>query len=138
MTKAEADRKRETMRIAAIEREYSAKLDDLRHNYALARHGRMGAGAGVVRPGAALRGADPPAQGRTCHPASTGTRGSAWSSRRLATGAWGWSASRLVCDEHLHLTEPAGQAPCPSLRQAVVPRLPPHGLSALRASDHVT
>src|SRR5207237_10820400 len=33
--KAEADRKRETMRVAAIEREYAAKLDDLRHNYAL-------------------------------------------------------------------------------------------------------
>src|SRR5262245_22620841 len=33
--KAEADRKRETMRIAAIERGYAAKLDDLRHNYAL-------------------------------------------------------------------------------------------------------
>src|ERR1700736_3822859 len=33
--KAEADRRRETMRVAAIEREYAAKLDDLRHNYAL-------------------------------------------------------------------------------------------------------
>ena len=33
--KAEADRRRETLRIAAIEREYAAKLDDLRHNYDL-------------------------------------------------------------------------------------------------------
>ena len=33
--KAEADRVRERMRVAAIEREYAAKLDDLRHNYAL-------------------------------------------------------------------------------------------------------
>jgi hypothetical protein len=33
--KAENDRRRETMRVAAIEREYAAKLDDLRHNYAL-------------------------------------------------------------------------------------------------------
>ena len=33
--KADADRRRETLRIAAIEREYAAKLDDLRHNYAL-------------------------------------------------------------------------------------------------------
>jgi len=33
--KAETDRRRETMRVAAIEREYRAKLDDLRHNYAL-------------------------------------------------------------------------------------------------------
>ena len=30
--KAEANRKRETLRIAAIEREYGAKLDHLRHN----------------------------------------------------------------------------------------------------------
>jgi hypothetical protein len=33
--KAEADRPREMLRVAAIEREYRAKLDDLRHNYAL-------------------------------------------------------------------------------------------------------
>ena len=33
--KAAADRKREELRIAAVEREYAAKLDDLRHNYAL-------------------------------------------------------------------------------------------------------
>ena len=33
--KAESDRKRERLRIAAIEREYAAKLGDLRHNYAL-------------------------------------------------------------------------------------------------------
>jgi hypothetical protein len=33
--KAEADRRRETLRVTAIEREYRAKLDDLRHNYAL-------------------------------------------------------------------------------------------------------
>src|SRR5258708_3709287 len=33
--RAEADRRRETLRVDAIEREYRAKLDDLRHNYAL-------------------------------------------------------------------------------------------------------
>src|ERR1019366_3317760 len=33
--KAENDRKREMLRVAAIEREYAAKLGDLRHNYAL-------------------------------------------------------------------------------------------------------
>ena len=33
--RAEADRRRETLRVEAIEREYRAKLDDLRHNYAL-------------------------------------------------------------------------------------------------------
>ena len=33
--RAQADRRRETLRVEAIEREYRAKLDDLRHNYAL-------------------------------------------------------------------------------------------------------
>src|SRR4051794_3803396 len=33
--RADADRRRETARAEAIEREYRAKLDDLRHNYAL-------------------------------------------------------------------------------------------------------
>src|SRR5439155_18705232 len=33
--RAEADRRRERLRIEAIEREYRAKLDDLRRNYAL-------------------------------------------------------------------------------------------------------
>jgi hypothetical protein len=33
--RAEVDRRRETLRVEAIEREYRAKLDDLRHNYAL-------------------------------------------------------------------------------------------------------
>jgi hypothetical protein len=33
--KADGDRRREEMRVAAIEREYRAKLDDLRRNYAL-------------------------------------------------------------------------------------------------------
>jgi len=28
----------------------------------------------------------------------------------------------LVCDDKLHMTEPAGQAPCPSLRTAGFPR----------------
>ena len=32
---AAPDRRRETLRVEAIEREYRAKVDDLRHNYAL-------------------------------------------------------------------------------------------------------
>jgi hypothetical protein len=57
--KAETDRKRESMRVA-IEREYAAKLDDLRHNYALRV---KGAGAGALRPRASLRGPDQATQG---------------------------------------------------------------------------
>ena len=33
--RADAERRRDTLRVEAIEREYRAKLDDLRHNYAL-------------------------------------------------------------------------------------------------------
>ena len=30
----------------------------------------------------------------------------------------GLERARLACDEHLHLTEPAGQSPCPSCAKA--------------------
>jgi hypothetical protein len=115
--KAEADRKRETMRIAAIEREYAAKVDDLRHNYALRvtvewiqalelfvpvqRYQvllRRRKGERVVQLDwhAAVRLAEPP-------PIDHGL---------------GLERTRLVCDERLHLTDPAGQAPCASCGKA--------------------
>jgi hypothetical protein len=37
---------------------------------------------------------------------------------------------RFVCDDKLHLIEPAGQAPCPS-REGVLPGVPPRRLPAL-------
>jgi hypothetical protein len=61
--KGEADRKRETMRIAAIEREYAAKLEDLRHNCATRDRG-VGAGGGIVRARVAPRGGDQAPQRR--------------------------------------------------------------------------
>ena len=70
----------------------SAKLDDLRHNYALARDDRMGAGTGVVCSGAALRGAGQDAVRAKGPYASTGTQRYGLWSRRQATGAWDWSA----------------------------------------------
>jgi hypothetical protein len=60
--KAEADRKRESLRVAAIDCEY-AKLDDLRH-LPSEGEGRLGAGACPLRPRAPLRGPDQAAQGR--------------------------------------------------------------------------
>jgi hypothetical protein len=111
--KAEADRRRETMRVAAIEREYAAKLDDLRHNYALRvtvdwilglelfvpvqRYEvliRRRKGERLVRLDwhPAVRLAEPP-------PIDHGL---------------GLERTRIVCDDNLHLTDPAGQAPCPS------------------------
>jgi hypothetical protein len=111
--KADADRKRETLRVAAIEREYAAKLDDLRHNYALRvtvdwvqamemfvpvqRYDvliRRRKGERLVRVDwhPAVRLAEPP-------PIDYGL---------------GLDRTRLVCDDRLHLTDPDGQAPCPS------------------------
>jgi hypothetical protein len=115
--KAQVDRRRETLRVATIEREYHAKLDDLRHNYALRvtikwvqamelylpvqRFNvliRRRKGERLIRldwhPLARM--AEPP-------PCDSGP---------------GLDRIRLVCDEKLHLTEPAEQAPCPSCGKA--------------------
>jgi len=115
--RAEADRKRETMRIAAIEREYGAKLDDLRHNYALRVTIDWAQGLTLFVPvhryavlikrrkgerrihldwHAAIRMIEPP-------PSDYGP---------------GVGRTRLVCDDRLHLTDAAGQANCPSCGKA--------------------
>ncbi len=115
--KAESDRKRETMRIAAIEREYAAKLDDLRHNYALRVTVDWMQGLTLFAPvhrydvlikrrkseriirvdwHPAIRMIEPP-------PCDWG---------------FGLERARLVCDDGLHLTDPSGQAPCRSCGKA--------------------
>ncbi len=109
--RAEADRRRETLRVEAIEREYRAKLDDLRRNYALRVTVewvqaldlyvpvqrfevliRRRKGERVVRLDwhPLVRTAEPP----------------------LCEAGLGLDRVRLVCDDKLHLTDPAGQAPC--------------------------
>jgi hypothetical protein len=111
--KAEAERKREDMRVAAIEREYNAKLEDLRHNYAL----RVAVGAVQAldlyvpvyrydvlirrRKGERLVRLDWHAAVRLPEPP-------------LSEWGLGLGSTRLVCDERLHMTDPAGQAPCAS------------------------
>ena len=111
--RAQADRRREMLRVEAIEREYRAKLDDLRHNYALRvtvewvqaldlyvpvqRFDvliRRRKGERVVHLDwhPLVKAAEPP----------------------LCETGLGLDRVRLVCDDKLHLTEPAGQAPCPS------------------------
>ncbi len=111
--KAEAERRRETLRVAAIEREYAAKIEDLRHNYALRvtvnwiqaleifapvhRYEvliKRRKGERIVRLDwhAAVRSPELP----------------------LCESGLGVDRMRLVCDERLHLTDPASQAPCPS------------------------
>jgi hypothetical protein len=115
--KAEAERRRETLRVAAIEREYAAKIEDLRHNYALRvtvnwiqalevfvpvhRYEvliKRRKGERLVRLDwhAAVRSPEPP----------------------VCEFGLGLDRARLVCDERLHLTDAAGQAPCPSCGKA--------------------
>ncbi|HZZ62974.1 MAG TPA: hypothetical protein VFE63_17720 [Roseiarcus sp.] len=111
--KAEADRRREHQRIAAIEREYLNKLGDLQHKYALRVtldwiqtlelfvpvqrlevliRRRKGERVIQIDWHPLVRLAEPP----------------------LCEWGRGATSTRLVCDERLHLTEPAGQDSCPS------------------------
>ncbi|HVG82703.1 MAG TPA: hypothetical protein VNB28_10520 [Methylomirabilota bacterium] len=110
---AEAGRKRETVRIAAIEREYAAKLDDLRHNYALRVTVDWVQGLILYAPvhryevlvrrrkGERIVVIDWHPAARTMEPP-------------LCEWGTGLERTRLACDERLHLTDPAGQAPCAS------------------------
>ena len=109
--KTEANFKRETMRVTTIEREYAAKIADLRHNYALRVTVEWVQGLMLLAPvhryellikrrkGERLVSID-------WHPAA----------RMLEPVVCDWGlgleSTRLVCDDHLHLTDPAGQAPC--------------------------
>jgi hypothetical protein len=115
--KAEAERKRETQRVAAIEREYAAKIEDLRHNYALRVTVEWVQGLELFVPvhryevlikrrkGERLVWLDWHALARAAE---------------MPLCDWGLAIerTRLVCDERLHLTDPAGQAPCPSCGKA--------------------
>jgi hypothetical protein len=111
-SKAEADAKRETLRIEAIEREYRAKVDDLRHNYALR----------VTVEGVQVLELFLPVQRfEVLIRRRKGERLIQLDWHPLARMAepppcdWGLGLGipRLVCDEQLHLTEPSGQADCP-------------------------
>jgi hypothetical protein len=111
--RAEADRRREKLRIEAIEREYRAKLDDLRHNYALRVTVEWVQALDLYVPvqrfdvlirrrkGERLVRLDWHSLVKTAEPP-------------LCEAGLGRDRIRLVCDDKLHLTEPAGQAPCPS------------------------
>ena len=111
-TKADADRQRENQRIQAIEREYRANSAIFRHNYALRVTVdwiqtlelyvpvqrlevliRRRKGERVIQLDwhPLVRLAEPP----------------------LCDWGPGFNATRMICDERLHLTEPAGQDPCP-------------------------
>ncbi len=115
--KAEAERRRETLRVAAIEREYAAKVEDLRHNYAL----RV-----TVNWVQALEIFVPVHRYEVLIKRRKGERTVQldWHAalrlpeRPLCEAGLGLDRMRLVCDERLHLTDAAGQAPCPSCGKA--------------------
>ena len=115
--KTEAAIKREQIRIATIEREYASKLQDLRNNYALAVKVEWVQALVVVAPvqrhsllvkrrkGERSIALDWHAAVRRMEPA-------------LSDWGDGLGIERIVCDEHLHLTDPAGQAPCSACSKA--------------------
>ncbi len=109
--KAEADVKRETLRIEAIEREYRAKVDDLKHNYALR----------ITVEGVQVLELYVPVQRlEVLIRRRKGERSIQLDWHPLARMVepppcdWGLGhgITRLVCDEPLHLTEPSGQTNC--------------------------
>ncbi len=115
--KAKTDAKRETLRAAAIEREYHAKLDDLRRNYALRVTVEWVQALDLYVPVHRFEVAIRRRKGERLiqldwHPLV----------RRAEPPACDWglglSRTRLVCDGKLHLTEPGGQAPCASCGKA--------------------
>ncbi len=111
--KAADQRKREQMRIAAAKHEYAAKLDDLRHNYALSVKVEWAQGLEVFVPVQRLSLLVKRRKGERLihldwHPAVR------FMEPLPADWGPGLDRTRLACDEHLHLTEPAGQAPCPA------------------------
>ncbi len=115
--KTAAERNRETMRIAAIEREYAAKLDDLRHNYALRASVDWIQGLVLFAPVHRYDVLIKRRKGERVihidwHPAI----------RMIEPPPCDWGLgdgrARLVCDDRLHLTDVSGQAPCQSCGKA--------------------
>jgi hypothetical protein len=111
--KPAADRQREEQRVAAVEREYRTKLDDLRHNYALRVTVEWVQTLELFVPVQRLAILVRRRKGERIvhldwHPTV----------RAAEPAPCDWGAglhpTRLVCDEKLHLTEPAGQSPCPA------------------------
>ena len=115
--KADADRKRESLRVAAIEREYAAKLDDLRHNYALRVTVDWVQGLILFAPVHRYEVLIRRRKGERIvsidwHPAAR------MMEPPLCEWGTGLERARLVCDERLHLTDLGGQAPCQSCGKA--------------------
>lgn len=110
---AEADRRREALRVEAIEREYRAKLDDLRRNYALRVTVEWVQALDLYVPVQRFEVLIRRRKGERVvrldwHPLVRVAE------PLLCEAGLGLDRVRLVCDDKLHLTDPAGQAPCVS------------------------
>jgi hypothetical protein len=112
-----ADREREKLRMAAIEREYHAKLEDLRHNYAMRVAVQWVQALDLYLPVQRFDVLIRRRKGERriqldWHPLV----------RMMEPPPCDWGIglerTRLICDDKLHLTEPAGQASCPSCAKA--------------------
>ncbi len=109
--KGEAERRRETLRVAAIEREYAAKLDDLKRNYALAVTTRFVQGLELIAPVQRFEVLIRRRKGERrialdWHPAVRAMDAPP-SDAGPALGR-----TRFACDEALHLTDASAQSPC--------------------------
>ena len=115
--KAAGDRKREMLRLATIEREYSAKLDDLRRNYALRVTIEWAQGLELFVPVQRFEVLVKRRKGERLiridwHPTVRLIE--------LPPSDWGLGLerSRLVCDDRLHVTDADGQSACRSCGRA--------------------
>jgi len=115
--KAEAERRRESLRAAAIESDYRAKIDDLCRNYALRVTAEWIQALELFLPVQRLEVTIRRRKGERLarldwHPTV----------RVMEPPPCDWGLGldrvRLVCDEKLHLTAASGQAPCPSCHAA--------------------
>jgi hypothetical protein len=109
--RAEADRRRETLRVEAIEREYHAKLEDLRRNYALRIAVEWVQALEIYVPVQRFEVLIRRRKGERVirldwHPLVRTLE------RPLCEAGPGLGRVRLVCDDKLHLTDPDGHAPC--------------------------
>ncbi len=111
--RTEADRRRETLRVEAIEREYRAKLDDLRRNYALRVTVEWVQALDLYVPVQRFDVLIRRRKGERVirldwHPLVRSAE------LPLCEAGLGLGRVRLVCDDKLHLTDLASQAPCAS------------------------
>jgi hypothetical protein len=111
--RAAAERQRETLRVEAIEREYRAKLEDLRRSYAMRVTVEWVQALDLYVPVQRFEVLIRRRKGERVvrldwHPLVRTAE------LPLCEAGLGLDRVRLVCDDKLHLTDPAGQAPCAS------------------------